>query len=419
MKFEQFQSLLKDLELYDTYFSTLQENGFDDWESVSGLNAEILQELGVEDDIIIKKILACKNSADVVEEEKEEITLIQEESEVDIDSVAPNKTEAKITHGHLVKGTSMKMVKNESMEKFLGRITHLSLNDKKLNKLDNLVHCKKLLFLNLYNNDISKIEGLDSLVNLVQLHLERNRIKKMENLSKLKKLQKLYLTNNKIECIEGLENLDNLEELYVSDQRLNGKSVTFQLESMAIISQRLGVLESEGNNIKDIAPLAYLSEVRTLKLQNNSLEKWEDLERCLACMRNLKELDLRKNPVDKIPKLRDQVFLMSLSLDTFNEKEILKTEREFLVKLYNIKGAREKGEKSPSINKNSTLSTLSPNENMQVNGLMLRTLDEKFLGLENNNPYSTVGQIKKKANLNTAKDFHSNTVHRMSKKHVP
>ena len=55
-----------------------------------------------------------------------------------------------------------------------------------------------------------------------------------------------------------------LEELYVSDQRLKGNSITFDLDSMAVISNRLRILEAENCNLQDAAPLAYLSSFFTL-----------------------------------------------------------------------------------------------------------------------------------------------------------
>ena len=90
--------------------------------------------------------------------------------------------------------------------------------------------------------------------------------------------------------MEGLINCPELEELYVSDQRLKGKIMTFDMDSMAVISSRMKIIEAENCNIQDATPLAYLSithslinlpinlnldELEILKLQGNNIEKFE------------------------------------------------------------------------------------------------------------------------------------------------
>jgi len=235
----------------------------------------------------------------------------------------------------------------------------------------------------------------------------------MENLGGLKSLQKLYLTNNKIRCVEGLELCENLEELYMSDQRLKGKSMTFNLDSMAVISKRCHILEANNNNISDPSPLAYLSEVETLKLENNLIAKIEDVEKILACMSNLRELDLRQNPIEKVSKIRDQVFMMSRSLETFNTKEILGAEREFLFKFYNIKGIRDsKVQQAHSRRKSQEMK-----ESLEINGAVLKTIDQQQQMAINAS--TEVIMSKSKPNLNTAFDFHSGTAHTLSKKSFP
>jgi len=44
--FERFKDLLNDLDLLQTVYPILEENGFDDWEAISYLNPQNLQEIG-------------------------------------------------------------------------------------------------------------------------------------------------------------------------------------------------------------------------------------------------------------------------------------------------------------------------------------------------------------------------------------
>jgi hypothetical protein len=54
-------------------------------------------------------------------------------------------------------------------------------------------------------------------------------------------------------------------------------------------------------------------------------------------MNSLRELDLRDNPISKVPKYRDRFVLMSRSIEQFDEKNILPKEREFLLALWKKK----------------------------------------------------------------------------------
>ncbi len=78
-QYARFISLLEDLDLKESIAPFLQENGFDDWETVKELSPEILQNLGeqqaffennkfyagLNDETVIKQILACVNAANI------------------------------------------------------------------------------------------------------------------------------------------------------------------------------------------------------------------------------------------------------------------------------------------------------------------------------------------------------------------
>lgn len=68
------------------------------------------------------------------------------------------------------------------------------------------------------------------------------------------------------------------------------------------------VLDLNGNNIESAEVTTDLSSGVNLSLII------KDLEQCFACMVRLNELDLRNNPIEKVPKIRDQVFMMSNTL---------------------------------------------------------------------------------------------------------
>lgn len=101
----------------------------------------------------------------------------------------------------MTSATNLKEKKRDNRGKlvadhFLPTITHLSLENKNITKMENLDLCVNLRILYLYDNRLTKIEGLEKCTKLSSLSLERNLISKMEGLETLKELTKLYLEHN-------------------------------------------------------------------------------------------------------------------------------------------------------------------------------------------------------------------------------
>ena len=81
LKFNHFKTLLQELKVFDQYMPVLLSNGFDDWDSVVELNEEILDQIGfffqhfpkyyffigITNQVIIKEILGCLQSANSYE----------------------------------------------------------------------------------------------------------------------------------------------------------------------------------------------------------------------------------------------------------------------------------------------------------------------------------------------------------------
>ncbi|RHY85694.1 hypothetical protein DYB37_009848 [Aphanomyces astaci] len=107
----------------------------------------------------------------------------------------------------LMHASKTTLAKGESTDHYLERITHVTLNNKKLSTLANLDRCtnvkvpctlKRLVtivctqVLYLYDNKIAHLDStLSSLRHLTHLHLQRNRISKMEHFEALLHLEKL------------------------------------------------------------------------------------------------------------------------------------------------------------------------------------------------------------------------------------
>ena len=91
----------------------------------------------------------------------------------------------KITEGLLKKNATNARHKDTGSEDFLLRITHLSLNSKKISRMVGLEQCVNLRVLYLNDNNLVKIEGLENCQKLQQLDLQDNFISKIECLDGL------------------------------------------------------------------------------------------------------------------------------------------------------------------------------------------------------------------------------------------
>ncbi|XP_043923104.1 protein phosphatase 1 regulatory subunit 42 isoform X2 [Protopterus annectens] len=195
--------------------------------------------------------------------------------------------------------------RDEPLENYLKKLTHLNFSNKNIDEIDDLSVCRSLTVLYLYDNCITRISNLGFASSLTHLYLQNNSIRNIENLSSLHRLSKLYLGGNCIAVVEKLEGLDDLKELHIENQQLPpGEKLLF-----------------------DPRTLQSLSEVEHV------LKKWHSLQR----------LDLIRNPVCIKPKYRDRIIVASKHLEFLDGKEVNQMAREFLI---NWKASRD-GKKIP------------------------------------------------------------------------
>ncbi|CCI43364.1 unnamed protein product [Albugo candida] len=243
------------------------------------------------------------------------------------------KSERAITRDLLLSATNLTLGKHESIDHFLGRITHLTLhgnNKKVIRKIDNLHFCPNLRVLYLYDNEIEKMENIDTASHLTHLYLQNNRINQIENLDKLIYLDKLYLNQNRISCVEGLENQCRLIELHLCDQELpNSQSISFEKSSIEALAHSLRVLTLANCKITDTSSLHLLVNLEQLDLSRNDVKGLQDVFQLLTACKSLQNLDLRHNPVTLGHKYREKVVTFSSSLlELLDEKEISSSQRK-------------------------------------------------------------------------------------------
>jgi internalin A len=98
-------------------------------------------------------------------------------------------------------------------------MTHLHLDNKKLELVENIDECKALTHAFLQENCIYTLlnNPFKGLSNIVQLNLYDNQIQIMEGFLDLPNLKKLYLEKNMISKLDGLDNCRKIEELYLGN----------------------------------------------------------------------------------------------------------------------------------------------------------------------------------------------------------
>mmetsp|Transcript_36974 Transcript_36974/g.93251 ORF Transcript_36974/g.93251 Transcript_36974/m.93251 type:complete len:394 (-) Transcript_36974:157-1338(-) len=218
----------------------------------------------------------------------------------------------------------------------MAQATHLHLNGMRLSRIDHLKGLPRLETLYLYDNQIEALEGLSALPSLTHLYLQDNHISHITGLGALTNLQKLYLAGNQIRCVSGLRGLLNLEELHISNQRLQpGEAMEFDGGSVAEVAPTLRVLSAINCALTDssLPVLSQLGELRRLQLGENRLQSMDALEEVLRGMPRLMSLELQGNPLTRHPKYREQVVVMSDSLQSLDDEPILPQQRENLMRL--------------------------------------------------------------------------------------
>jgi hypothetical protein len=230
--------------------------------------------------------------------------------------VAGKQRSCKLTRNLIISSTSLAKTRQESMDKFLGHVTHLHLQAKKLRIIENLDICVALKVLYLYDNNIAEIENLDFAKNLSYLYLENNVISTLPNITNTK-LKKLYLDENEINVIKGLEDLTKLEVLSVSRQRIpRNEFLKFEQGSLAAISRTLEVLDISGNNLSILQPFTRLYNLRKLFCADNKIDNLAEIE-SVVCLPELIEVNFKRNPVCTLRKYRD--YVIGAASDTLRE----------------------------------------------------------------------------------------------------
>ena len=143
------------------------------------------------------------------------------------------------------------------------------------------------------------------------------------------KIHRLDLSGNLIEKIENLYALTNLRFLNLSGNKIR------RIENLQPVARNLVELDLSDNIIERIpGSVSHMGKLRVLKLSNNSLDTLGDVEHLGPC-KSLIELDLRWNPIEKLPHWRLFSLYNVRSLVIFNNESVDEDERRAAVDRFN------------------------------------------------------------------------------------
>ncbi|XP_015208873.2 protein phosphatase 1 regulatory subunit 42 [Lepisosteus oculatus] len=247
--------------------------------------------------------------------------------------------------------------RNEALEQYLKKLTHLNFSNRNIEDIDDLSVCRNLTVLYLYDNQITQICNLGFASNLTHLYMQNNNITLIENLSALQKLSKLYLGGNCITVVEGLENLKELTELHIESQKLpRGEKLLFDPRTLRSLSDSLCVFNISNNHIDEIKELAVLKNLTQFDAADNQLKDIKELELVFSQWPQLWRMDLSGNPVCHKTKFRDRLILVCKNLEVLDGKEINELSRQFLIKWKASKEAKRKSKEDRLIGEQTTYS---------------------------------------------------------------
>ncbi|KAI8786946.1 protein phosphatase 1 regulatory subunit 42 isoform X1 [Biomphalaria glabrata] len=226
-----------------------------------------------------------------------------------------------------------KKKKDETLPQFVGRLTHIYLENKNIDDVgDCLSLCRNLTVLYLYDNHLNNIPCLANSSGLTHLYLQNNNISIIEHLSSLQHLQKLFIGGNTITVVEGLEKLDKLQELHIENQRLPiGEQLLFDPRTLQALGTNLQVLNVSGNHLTSLSDLKQLPNLTHLMAAENELNDMKELTQLLVLWTFLTKLDLSGNPLCQRTKYKDRVIVLGKNLEMLDGKSITDTARQFLV----------------------------------------------------------------------------------------
>lgn len=217
------------------------------------------------------------------------------------------------------------------------KMKSLSLISNGIENIDFLKEYPELEKLDLSRNKITSLEPIKGMIKLKQLIADTNKLTEINVVKNMPELENLTVYENKISDISPVEKLENLKYLQLagneirSIDKIGKKPLLEELYFTGEYTKPFDEPEMVGNFFKDITPLATMTNLKVLYLQDVRLI--EDISP-LQNLTKLETLSIRNNRVTNVEPLKNLTKLKMLHLyknriEDISSLENLKEMEEF------------------------------------------------------------------------------------------
>lgn len=217
-------------------------------------------------------------------------------------------------------------------------LVYLDVSETSISDLQPVASTASVTWLNLENTPVVNLEPLKELANLETLVINNTPVESLKALNGLSKLQKVYCDNTPIKKPEANRFMavnPQVLVIYASEQMLDwwqalapewqqifGEYVsldTINKENLAQVANLTEIDISSHPNVQTLEPLAVLTNLTTLNLQNTRISDLTPLEG----MVNLEHLNLAKTKVDSVGAISGARNLKNLNIDNTQVRSLL------------------------------------------------------------------------------------------------
>ncbi|KAL2102657.1 hypothetical protein ACEWY4_001825 [Coilia grayii] len=184
---------------------------------------------------------------------------------------------------------------------------------------------KNLKEVDFSHNQITEMKDLSAYTSLKKLNLDYNHFQKIHGLKECASLSHLSLAHNQIACISGLDNLP-LKELC-----LRGNLIQ-TIENLQTL-RTLQVLDLACNRIQSLTGLQNLHLLGSLNMESNRISEIKEATH-VHDLQLLRELNLKRNPVQDQPDYRLAVIFLLQHLTGLDEQKVTAEEKVSSVNKY-------------------------------------------------------------------------------------
>ncbi|XP_036431459.1 leucine-rich repeat and guanylate kinase domain-containing protein [Colossoma macropomum] len=216
----------------------------------------------------------------------------------------------------------------------------LELPYNKIKDLSCVSHMPYLIILDASHNELSEFFGFHPPKNLKEVNFSHNQISAMKDLSAYASLSKLILDYNSFSEVRGLEKCSSLTHLSIAHNKISRISglnnlplkhlclrgnLIKKIENLHTL-RTLQVLDLSSNRIQNLSGLQNLHFLGSINLESNLIREIKEAT-YVHDLPLLRELNLKRNPVQEQPDYRLAVIFLLHRLTDLDEQAVTAEEK--------------------------------------------------------------------------------------------